>query len=69
MHLDPCRDPEHPDRFERYQAEALVHQRVPFDALVGTACYNEAGMTMLTKELAARDLSLPVRVRPEFYFR
>lgn len=62
------RDAEHPDRFERYQAEALVHRHVPLGALVGLACYNQAGKTMLTKELVTRGLDLNIRVVREYYF-
>lgn len=28
------------DKFEKYQAEALVYEHVPVDALIGIACYN-----------------------------
>lgn len=28
------------DKFEKYQAEALVHKNVPVSALLGIACYN-----------------------------
>ena len=31
-----------PERFERYQAEALVHQEVPVGALLGAAAYNSS---------------------------
>jgi hypothetical protein len=30
------------DKFEKYQAEALVYQRVPVNALIGIVCYNRA---------------------------
>jgi ssDNA thymidine ADP-ribosyltransferase, DarT len=29
------------DKFEKYQAEALVHQHVPVSALIGIACYDD----------------------------
>lgn len=28
------------DKFEKYQAEALIHRHVPVDALIGIACYS-----------------------------
>ena len=28
------------DKFEKYQAEALIHQHVPVSALIGIACYD-----------------------------
>lgn len=30
------------DKFEKYQAEALVHNHVPTDGLLGIACYDQA---------------------------
>jgi hypothetical protein len=29
------------DKFEKYQAEALVHEHVPIDMLLGIACYDD----------------------------
>src|SRR5688572_27498929 len=36
------RDNEDLGKMERYQAEALVHRRVPISALSGIACYNDS---------------------------
>lgn len=36
------RDPNDPGKFERYQAEALVHQHLPTTALAGIVCHGEA---------------------------
>ena len=33
------------DKFEKYQAEALVHRKLPLSALTGIACYNETVKT------------------------
>jgi len=33
------------DKFEKYQAEALVHKKLPLSALSGIACYNDAVKT------------------------
>ena len=30
------------DKFDKYQAEALIYKHVPVDALIGIACYNSA---------------------------
>ncbi len=38
---DFMRDPNRPDKFERYQAEALVYGSVPVDALLGIGCFND----------------------------
>jgi len=63
------KDPEDPDRFERYQAEALVHQHLPVTALKGIVCYNEAVKTVIDRELESRSLELEVRVFAGWFFR
>lgn len=40
--LDFKRDPEDPAKFERYQAEALIHHHLPVSGLLGIVCYTEA---------------------------
>lgn len=62
------RDPNHPERFERYQAEALVYKHLPVTALVGIVCYDQATSSRLQAELAARSLELKVATRPKWYF-
>ncbi|MBL8875401.1 MAG: DUF4433 domain-containing protein [Phycisphaerae bacterium] len=62
------RDPEHPERFARYQAEALVHHHVPVEALVGIGCYDEQTASSLTEEVANRGLKTPVKAIPGWYF-
>ncbi|MBI2923074.1 MAG: DUF4433 domain-containing protein [Planctomycetes bacterium] len=53
---------------ERYQAEALVHARVPIDAVLGLACYDERGKDTLAAEIASRGLPLKVQIKPEWLF-
>lgn len=62
------RDPEDPEKMERYQAEALVHRQVPLDALVGIMCYNQTVMQNIEVALKKRNLVLPVYARPRWYF-
>jgi hypothetical protein len=62
------RDPEAPDRAERYQAEALVYQHLPCRALSGVACYTEAVKARIESWVAERGITLPVRARREWYF-
>jgi ssDNA thymidine ADP-ribosyltransferase, DarT len=40
------------DKFEKYQAEALIHQHVPVSALIGIACYDDESRDHV-KHLAA----------------
>jgi hypothetical protein len=61
------RDPDDPGRIERYQAEALVYQHVPLEALVGIACHSEAARTELERNIGTID-QLPVKVRSDWYF-
>ncbi|MCC6848729.1 MAG: DUF4433 domain-containing protein [Deltaproteobacteria bacterium] len=62
------RDPDDPAKIERYQAEALVHQRVPVEALTGLACYSKERREELEAELTRQPVSLQVVVRPSWYF-
>lgn len=62
------RDPDAPERPERYQAEALVRRHLPCEALVGIACYTERVKTSIESLVAEKGLTLPVRLRREWYF-
>ncbi len=62
------RDPEDPAKFERYQAEALIHQRLPVVGLLGIVCYTEALKHRIEQGVQARSLNLPVYARPGWYF-
>ena len=46
---DFSRDPEDPDKLERYQAELLVHRHVPIDAITGIACYNDEVVSKISE--------------------
>jgi hypothetical protein len=63
------RDPEDPAKFERYQAEALIHQHLPTAGLLGIVCYTELLRQRIERETQARNLDLPVYVRTGWYFR
>lgn len=62
------RDPDDPAKFERYQAEALVHGHVPLDALSGVVCHSEGVKKVIERAINDRDLTLPVHARPGWYF-
>jgi hypothetical protein len=62
------RDPDDPAKFERYQAEALVHQHCPISGLLGVVCYTDAAKAQLDNLLKQRQLTLPVHVRKGWYF-
>lgn len=62
------RDNDDLGKFERYQAEALIQQHMPTDALLGVACVNEAVAAQLREQIAAAGLALKVAVTPTWYF-
>ena len=62
------RDPDDPDKFARYEAEALVHRHVPLDALLGVACYNNRIKEWIDRLLAEHKIDLAVKILPGWYF-
>lgn len=65
---DFARDLNDPIKFERYQAEALIKQHCPINALLGIACYNPQVEQQLKQQLQQRNINLDVFVRPGWYF-
>lgn len=62
------RDENDPAKFERYQAEALIHQACPVSGLIGIVCYSETGKMQAQAQVAVQRLNLPVHSRPGWYF-
>lgn len=62
------RDPDDPVKFERYQAEALIHQHLPVQGLLGIVCYTPALEQSIAQEIQARNLTLRVFARNGWYF-
>ncbi|WP_153099072.1 type II toxin-antitoxin system toxin DNA ADP-ribosyl transferase DarT [Paraburkholderia hayleyella] len=62
------RDPDDPAKFERYQAEALIHRHLPVSGLRGVVCYTNEVRQRIENDLLARRLELPVHVRQNWYF-
>jgi hypothetical protein len=62
------RDPNDLSRFERYQAEALIHKHLPVEGLDGIVCHGGEQAATLNAEIASRNLQLPVVTRPGWYF-
>jgi ssDNA thymidine ADP-ribosyltransferase, DarT len=61
-------DPEDPGKFERYQAEALVHKALPCDGLLGIACYDDATVGAMRRLVEERGLELRIVARRGWYF-
>lgn len=62
------RDPEDPGKVERYQAEALIHNYLPIDSLLGVVCYNDAVAKTLKTHIERRGLAVDIATRPGWYF-
>jgi len=68
QHRDFKRDQEDPSKFERYQAEALIHQHLPASGLLGVVCYTDELKQSIEQQVQARNLNLPVYARTGWYF-
>ena len=62
------RDENDPAKFERYQAEALIHRHCPVSGLIGLVCHSETGKMQAVAQVQAQGLNLPVHSRPGWYF-
>jgi hypothetical protein len=65
---DFARDPEHPEKFDRYQAEALAYQFVPVSAFLGIGCYTSHVRDSVDQLCSKLGVSVKVLHRPEWYF-
>lgn len=65
---DFARDPDDPAKFERYQAEALIHQHCPVTSLLGIVCFTDQLKTQIDQQLRDRSLNLGVYTRKKWYF-
>ncbi len=57
-----------PGKGLRYQAEGLVHNHVPVDALLGVGCADETTVRRVGEEAGRRGLELAVKPVPHWYF-
>jgi hypothetical protein len=62
------RNPDDPGKFERYQAEALVYECCPIEALMGMVCYSDNTKQQLDVLTGQYGHKLDVHARPEWYF-
>lgn len=56
------------DKFEKYQAEALAHQHVPTQALLGIVCKDEPAKAKIEAEAKKRGNDVKIIVKPQWYF-
>lgn len=55
------------EKFEKYQAEALVFQRVPVSAFLGIVCYNEAVRSALQSHADKHSSSVKILAQPQWF--
>ena len=56
------------ERMEMKQAECLVYQFMPKEAILGIAVLNEVAEQQVIQYLTEADLKIPVKIKPNFYF-
>lgn len=61
-------NPEDPEKFDRYQAEALIYKHLPINSLKGIVCYTDELKLQVENEINVRNLSLTVITKPRWYF-
>lgn len=62
------RDQNDLDKFDRYEAEALIHRHLPVQRLAGIVCYDTETQRRIIDSIGEKGLMLDVRVRPGWYF-
>lgn len=62
------RDPDDPQKMERYQAEALIFQHLPIQGILGVVCYTENLKQSFEQQIQSKGLQLPVYARTGWYF-
>lgn len=55
------------DKFEKYQAEALVYRHVPIDALLGVVCYDDSVRVALQSKADEHGVAVKVLARPKWF--
>ncbi|MDX7986345.1 DUF4433 domain-containing protein [Xenorhabdus sp. 12] len=62
------RDPDAPEKVERYQAEALIHRHMPINALLGAVCYTQNVQQELQEQANGLGVKLDIHCIPGWYF-
>ncbi|MFT4075704.1 MAG: DUF4433 domain-containing protein [Asticcacaulis sp.] len=55
------------DKFEKYQAEALIHKHVPISALVGIVCYDKHTRDAIRGMPAAQSVAKNIIAQPSWF--
>lgn len=62
------RDVDDPEKTDRYQAEALVHEHLPIEHLKGIVCYSGNEQRTLERQTKEEGLELKIVARSDWYF-
>lgn len=62
------RDPDDPEKIERYQAEALIHGHMPIQAIRGAICYTDQIQAELQEQAAEAGIEFDIVCRRDWYF-
>jgi len=57
-----------PDRKRRKEAEFLIHEKLPFEAIIGIVVYNQEANDYISSVLKKSKISLPIKIIPEWYY-
>lgn len=63
------RDPDDLRKIERYQAEALIYNKMPIEALLGIICYTDSVKAEIDARTKKLGLDLKTVARPGWYFQ
>lgn len=67
-HRDFKRDLDDPEKTDRYQAEALIHQHLPVEQLMGMVCYGANQKRILQEQIEESGLEVEVKAYRDWYF-
>lgn len=62
------KDDSDPGKGLRYQAEALVYQRVPISAILGICCFSDETKVVVQTMMNDSSCELPIHTKPGMYF-
>jgi hypothetical protein len=62
------KDPDDPDKFHKYEAEALVYQHLPIDGLLGFGCYDTTTAQSVEQQVCASGCGIRVHTNQRWYF-
>lgn len=65
---DFSRDPDDPEKTDRYQAEALIHRHLPVGRLTAIVCNGQTEKRTLNQQREGLGLQLEIVAQPSWYF-